>query len=274
MKYDGITVDVGTASSISVSRTFYDGLPAPYSSCRDDLTVTSKDSLYYNITSSLTQYYQKFCYEICFQYEYAIKYCGCADPSIPAYDANVTICKNITCIDDYRKKFDSESISAICDSYCPVECDSITYDTVISVSSYPSTYYSSILTTQSDISTKFTVKNSFSPSSSSGPPPPGRKRRELTDESDETVNKKLDRKKRSGSTSGGSSGSSGGSGGSGGTSVSQTNIQESVAMFTVYYQEMRYTSIEESASITLDTLTGVVGGQVILLIFFLIHKDF
>lgn len=167
VKYEGITVQSGTASSIGVSRTVYSKLGKPFSNCRKDVsTILSTDSEIFKQTRAITEYSQKLCYELCLQNLFIIPDCKCADPTIPIVDENQFICNNFTlleCVRSKRNFFDSQPIGDICDSYCPLECDSTEYETSVSTAEYPTDYYLDILKQQSNFNTKFVTQNTFSP---------------------------------------------------------------------------------------------------------------
>jgi len=187
VQYDGVNVQTGTSTNIRVSRTYSSKLDLPYSNCRADLTVLESDSVYYKLTSKFTEYKQKLCFDYYKQINIAIAYCNCNDPSLPlVLEKNSNICSNtisLNCIEGFKRNT-SFSIS---NNDCPMECDSIDYSLNIDSAVYPSSYYSSILTSLSFIKSKFVVSNTFSPRigtnllngsySSSPKPPVGKKER-------------------------------------------------------------------------------------------------
>lgn len=168
VKYEGLVVQAGTASNIAISRTYYSKLDSPFSDCRKDTsTVLSTDTYIFEQTINVTKYSQKLCYELCLQNLFIIPKCGCADASIPIVDDNQAICKNSTslaCVSSERDKFDNIPIGELCDTHCPLECDSVEYSTSVSSSDYPTSYYSDILRQQSNFTSKFSPANSFPPS--------------------------------------------------------------------------------------------------------------
>lgn len=168
VKYEGITVQTGTASNIEVTKTVYSKLDAPFSSCRKDVkTILPTDSEIFIKSLQITEYSQKICYEVCLQYVRIIDQCGCADPSVPIIDKSYPLCMNETtlaCVKSVRDEFDSNSIQETCDSYCPLECDSMEFSTSVSSSNYPSDYYLTILRQQANFTNKYNPTNTFSPS--------------------------------------------------------------------------------------------------------------
>jgi hypothetical protein len=163
VKYEGMPVKTGAATNIGVTRTFYKKKEAPYSECRANVdTIMESDSVYFKMTSNITKYTQKLCYEICLQYEYIIPLCKCADPSVPIIDRDLPICNSLldlSCVDDKRNLFEYESVPLVCDKYCPLECSSQVFSTSISLADYPTEYYINILRQTFDFNNKFTNDN-------------------------------------------------------------------------------------------------------------------
>ena len=74
VKDEGFVVKTGSSANVAIKRTFYTKLDSPYSSCRKDVnTILSSDSDFFKYASSVNKYSRKLCYEICFQYMFAIK---------------------------------------------------------------------------------------------------------------------------------------------------------------------------------------------------------
>ena len=79
---EGIDLQTGVASSITISRTKYEKAEPPYSSCRKDTSVPiESDSDIFKQTLQVSVYRQKVCYELCVQNLYVIPNCNCSDPS-------------------------------------------------------------------------------------------------------------------------------------------------------------------------------------------------
>lgn len=238
LKYEGFTCQTGSYTNIGITRTFYSKLEYPYSNCRKDTqTILSSDSDIYKNTLKITKYSQNLCYEVCLQTLYIIPNCGCADPSIPAWDKSQLICSNgssLDCVSTQRDEFDKMPIGDICDTYCPMECDNIAYSYSISSSNYPSKYYLSIIKQQSGLLSKFTTKHTFSPSTSLNSNIKGPKSNQINPAT----------------TTASSSTSS---------TVTDDTIQSSFLMINVFYNDLRYTLIEETQAVTLETLIGIIG---------------
>ena len=138
IKYEGIEVSPGYVTNIGITRTFYYKLPSPYGDCRESPldVILDSDSLYYKYTAQIGKYTRNQCYEVCFQYSYAIPMCGCADPSIGSNVNNSTICgagPNQGCLDKQRVVFSSSK----CNSDCPEACERVEYSYKVSISKYP-----------------------------------------------------------------------------------------------------------------------------------------
>ena len=140
IKYEGIEIAPGTVTNVGITRSFYYKQPSPYSDCRDNVdSSSSSDSLYYKYTVLIGKYTRNQCYEICFQYKYAIPNCGCADASVPSNLNNLTYCDvgaSQKCLQKQRSSFSSSD----CDSYCPEACERVEYAYKVSTSKYPTMY--------------------------------------------------------------------------------------------------------------------------------------
>ncbi len=95
VKYSGIQVPIGMASTVEVQKEAVVGLPYPYSDCRKDLTPLSTDSVYYKNTASITTYYQHLCVDIYFQMTLVVPKCGCYEATAPIYEDGLECKKNI-----------------------------------------------------------------------------------------------------------------------------------------------------------------------------------
>ena len=161
-KYEGFKVPVGYLSEVSVSRTFFWKLDAPYNNCRKNLNVFNSDTDIYKLTSNLTQYSRKLCFEICLQEKFIIKNCNCSDPSIFITNPDQLICDTLTeldCVNKIRGNFDESRITDKCSEFCPLECDSVIYSHKLGMADYPTDYYFSILEKQSNFFSKYNDSN-------------------------------------------------------------------------------------------------------------------
>ena len=129
MKYEGIQISPGYVNKIAFKRTFYEKLPSPYSNCRADPLYPAliSDSKFYKLTLSSGNYSQNQCFEVCFQYKYAIPNCNCSDPSINSNVNNISVFHtqiDLMCLSTQR----STISSANCLASCPEVCDRVEYD--------------------------------------------------------------------------------------------------------------------------------------------------
>ncbi|RNA37541.1 FMRFamide-activated amiloride-sensitive sodium channel isoform X1 [Brachionus plicatilis] len=250
LKYDGIEISPGVAANIAVSRTNFSKQPLPFSSCRRDPdNLLSTDSDYHKYTLSISRYYQKLCYEICLQYEQIVPNCQCADPSIPIVDSNLTICSNarsLKCAKEQKDSFDSsKNIDEVCGRFCPDSCDQMIYSTSVTQTNYPTDYYATVLSGQSNLISRFYPPVSFIPSDSS-----------LTQQTTTEASKIVIQFDTTTANSSPSSSTE--------STLEPPQISDlvsSVAMISIFYDELRYTFIQESPALNFETLLGLMGGQ-------------
>ncbi len=134
---DAIYLQPGTDTYVSVERTFTFNQPSPYSQCQDMTSIGDAD-IYNFIKNSNQMYKQSDCLNLCFQ-KYIIETCGCY---FPKYGMIIKInsCINqsqMDCIVEQSDKFISGSHAGKCLNVCPIECDSIKYETQVSTLDYP-----------------------------------------------------------------------------------------------------------------------------------------
>jgi hypothetical protein len=142
--YTGLNFPTGFASSIALNKITNNRFPYPYSSCRNDLD--SFDSELYKFLIKSGQSYTRInCYNLCIQEE-VISKCNCYDTNIPQLK-NVSACSSFEKLDCLVKAYFNfvKNIEKSCESKCPLECDSVSYTTIISSSKYPSKSYGEYL---------------------------------------------------------------------------------------------------------------------------------
>ena len=82
---------------------------------------------------------------LCLQ-DQIIQICGCANVYTPVFNNNsAAYCNNIYSASCSASVTSNSTFSAICDSICPYECNSIDYGITSFRANYPSTSYSSLL---------------------------------------------------------------------------------------------------------------------------------
>jgi hypothetical protein len=142
---EGISVSPGKSTEIGMRRTFVSKEPLPYSDCLD---LSHFESEFYKaIAQTNKTYRQADCFDLCLQQDIIDK-CLCYDLSYLNLD-DEDPCLNetqIACADgvyeavsnfEGSSKFDTE---AECLKKCPLECESVKYDYMISSLNFP-TYY-------------------------------------------------------------------------------------------------------------------------------------
>ena len=127
----GVNIDPSKQTDISIQRTFIQKEPDPYSDC---ISLENYDSYYYKFLIGLNRTYrQQDCFDLCLQ-KMIIDSCGCYDLNFPMV-YNSTSCLSLEQFDCTRfayVKFKSSKINEECLALCPLECESINYDLLIS----------------------------------------------------------------------------------------------------------------------------------------------
>ena len=134
----GISVQEGQNMYVAVSRTITRKQPRPYSDCVD--LASSKSDLYKYIRFTLKQAYrQQDCLDLCFQKKVIAK-CKCYHPKYPMVVANTPACRNLPqlyCSYAQITQMNSSVIEDDCaKNECPLECETVTYDTEVSSLTY------------------------------------------------------------------------------------------------------------------------------------------
>ena len=157
-----------------------------------------------------------------------------------------------------------------CDNYCPLECDSTSFSLSLSSASYPTDYYWDIIKYQSNIISKSVVQNTFTPSSgpNPGPQPVARRKRQapgqaLNDSSLTTVTTKSNPVNVQNTTASVSQQNQPGNSAPNNNMPSKADdtMKTSILKVSIYYDDLRYTFVEETPAIDFVTLIGVIGGQ-------------
>jgi acid-sensing ion channel, other len=135
-----ISIEPGRETNIGIERVFSSNYPLPYSSCTD-LSNGYDSDLYTFILNSKKVYRQKDCKNLCLQ-SIIEDACQCYTTSLPKY-ASVLPCLNTTQIQCYNSIYDnylndSKDFLLKCQPKCPLECNSVKYNTEISSLVFPS----------------------------------------------------------------------------------------------------------------------------------------
>jgi hypothetical protein len=161
---EGIFIPTGFETYVSVKREFRAKLEKPYSACLKELIT---DSTYgtklfgYMKDLNVTTYDQGFCYKMCYQ-DKVITECSCADAQYPTL-RNSAYCLDgtqLTCLNKFDAKFSKANIETLCESACPLQCNTINYKITSNLCSYPTEYYTSLLSSKSDFLDNFNTNSS------------------------------------------------------------------------------------------------------------------
>ena len=146
----GIDVATGVQTNVAVARTFLSRLPKPYSDCISELNQETAArnnvlAIMYQkkLNGTLDKYFQEFCLKACFKI-YQAERCNCTDYSLKFLDfyaGNGTYCIHacdIQCNQQIEDQFYNGEGIASCYEKCPVECETASYETTVSLASYPS----------------------------------------------------------------------------------------------------------------------------------------
>jgi hypothetical protein len=145
---EGIRIEPGSATSLSLIRSFKSILPRPYSNCLIDNETNAgfHSELFDLISNSAYRYTQPTCFLQCLQRAILFE-CKCTDPSILSLFSNETQCltsEQTQCMihlyDErlYKNHFVHEN----CLHECPLECYYDQFETSLSSVEYLSNYYS------------------------------------------------------------------------------------------------------------------------------------
>jgi hypothetical protein len=248
-QFEGVTVPTGQITNIKIDRNFYYNLGSPYNDCRKDLTsALDADSDHFKNTLKVNQYSQLLCYEICYDSKVIQPQCNCSDPSVPFTSDNVTICyslSELSCIANKRALLDENPISNYCADDCPLECDTIHYALTSSYSYYPSENYVNILESYGSLASRFNKSYLMFnlPDNGGGGSQPGFY---------EKNNKRIAFYSQKEETPVGRAGPSD-------YDRYKKEVPKTVCQVNLYYGELGYRKIEESAALTLSSLFGVFG---------------
>ncbi|CAF1045883.1 unnamed protein product [Brachionus calyciflorus] len=131
---DAFSVSPGVDTNIAISRQFKSSLPKPYSDCDGDTSNGNvfNSKLFKLITSKNISYNQKLCIDLCFQH-LIIQECNYFYPAFPYFSQkSIKSCNDPVEVKCFQSKFandfkDSSITNDICQSQCPLECNSMNY---------------------------------------------------------------------------------------------------------------------------------------------------
>jgi hypothetical protein len=155
---DGYDAPPGYETTFVINRLVRDQLPFPYSECLlDNREPIAYDSIIYNaMLASNYSYTQAACFDQCYLLM-TIEACGCHDLVFRSV-LNAAPCltqTQIGCTNLIWLQYTTSDVKGICTKYCPLECNSITFEMTASQLEYPSESYGSILLNDPVYMTKF-----------------------------------------------------------------------------------------------------------------------
>jgi hypothetical protein len=156
--YNMLSLKPGTCTYINMKKIVTINLPYPYTNCQD---LTNYHSILYDKFSKLNKTYsQKVCFELCRQWK-LFEACNCSVNSHPNVD-NLRTCQTweeITCFKYISQVEPLTRTLEGCERYCPLECESVSYDYTITTDDYPDETNFWLLKTDSNIDLMFQNAN-------------------------------------------------------------------------------------------------------------------
>ncbi|RNA22809.1 acid-sensing ion channel 1 isoform X2 [Brachionus plicatilis] len=162
----GVDIAPGFGTNLVLQRIKRKQMPKPYSSCNENLdTIDSFDSEYYRkvFRSNLT-YRQEDCFFAFIQSE-IYKKCKCDDMGSNLISENNNPCDNFeeqNCALAEFQRLTQSSYKKSIESFCPLECESITFGVTKSISRYPSVSYGNDLVKTKQIKALFGNRTNIS----------------------------------------------------------------------------------------------------------------
>ena len=136
LKSDGVFIETGKKTFISVKRTFVSNSPFPYTDCQDLTTYSSP--LYNFIINSkqYSKYRQQDCFNLCIQ-ESIIEQCNCSysgfdNPYYGSSNSSIQACINWSDYKCFTKQLNTFDPVECASQSCPLECESVEYDLSVS----------------------------------------------------------------------------------------------------------------------------------------------
>ena len=131
--FEGIDVSTGLETNIIVNRLLINKKEDPYSKCIGDITNNYSNIVKFILNNGYA-YRQKDCFDICIN-DLLLEKLGCYIPEYPytKIDLNFTALRIIPCLEKNSSISDivmSENTLKVCESKCPLECNSIQYNPV------------------------------------------------------------------------------------------------------------------------------------------------
>ena len=128
----------GEMTFISVNRVFTQKYPSPYSDCID-LELYKSDFYDYIIKTNRT-YRQEDCFELCIQ-KSIIDKCQCYYTKYDDLNLETRPCLNQTDSECLEERINNFNLQECQSNSCPLECDTITYETTVSSMDFDKNFY-------------------------------------------------------------------------------------------------------------------------------------
>jgi hypothetical protein len=171
MRGDDIKLEPGQSTSISLGRSFKSNLPRPYSNCLIDNETNANfgSELFDLIQNSKYRYNQELCFWQCIQ-RAVLKECNCTNPALKSLFSNASQCMDlneIICVDMVarnKRNFKNDFFQQNCQSECPLECYSDSFDYSLSSSDLISqNFYDYLNSNSTNLSRDFQITAEIDP---------------------------------------------------------------------------------------------------------------
>lgn len=159
-KSDGIEVTPGFSTNLIINRAFSSRLAEPYNKCIKNVSFESAfDSELFRSTFKLAKsiYSQKDCLDICLSQRLLLE-CNVTSQISNTEYIFAKFYRNLTineCFDNVWNDYLLQNINEKCLPYCPLECDSVSYQIATSFSKFPNEHYAKILMESPIVKSKF-----------------------------------------------------------------------------------------------------------------------
>ena len=155
---DSIRISSGKSTNLLVKRVVSIKLGYPFNDCLPDVSrADAFDSVFFRhiLTQTNSSYRQKDCFDLC-QASYLINKCNNSIPLDTVKTLYSIYTSNLTdCFDYYWADFFKQDINEFCLPFCPLECQTISYDISMTFSEFPNPEYAKVLMQNPKIISKY-----------------------------------------------------------------------------------------------------------------------
>ena len=124
-----INLKTGQEINVAVKRTDIHNTPRPYSECQE--LDTGFDSTFYGILRNANRTYRQYdCFKLCLQ-ELINQKCECFYEKYLSVNSSAFPCLNLTQLNCIYEQQSAFTIDEDCLTQCPLECDTVSYDTQV-----------------------------------------------------------------------------------------------------------------------------------------------